>query len=254
MNAEQIRDAVQRFKFDHFDPVQEKWEYYIQRFETELALHNLLSGDATAEARKNLLLSKVGPEAFRILVDHHRPEAVTTKTYQLLKNTLQRHYQAGICILAERVTFASRYRREGETVSQFLIALRAIAGNCGFGPSLDERLRDQLAIGVNDDYWQRELFRLHTTNEATLQEVEASALVLEQAHNQQQKIQALGKNDTGTESGIRRVRQETTPHARGNMGNTSGFTPKKLEEGRDCLRCGFRKHRTGEKCPAQGVI
>ena len=254
MNAEQIRDAVQRFKFDRFDPVQEKWEYYIQRFETELALHNLLSGDATAEARKNLLLSKVGPEAFRILVDHHRPEAVTTKTYQLLKNTLQRHYQAGICILAERVTFASRYRREGETVSQFLIALRAIAGNCGFGPSLDERLRDQLAIGINDDYWQRELFRLHTTNEATLQEVEASALVLEQAHNQQQKIQALGKNDTGTESGIRRVRQETTPHARGNMGNTSGFTPKKLEEGRDCLRCGFRKHRTGEKCPAQGVI
>ena len=110
MNAEQIRDAVQRFKFDRFDPVQEKWEYYIQRFETELALHNLLSGDATAEARKNLLLSKVGPEAFRILVDHHRPEAVTTKTYQLLKNPLQRHYQAGICILAERVTFASRYR------------------------------------------------------------------------------------------------------------------------------------------------
>ena len=34
MNAEQIRDAVQRFKFDCFDPVQEKWEYYIQRFET----------------------------------------------------------------------------------------------------------------------------------------------------------------------------------------------------------------------------
>ena len=61
-----------------FDPAQEKWEYYIQRFETELALYNLLSGDATAEARKNLLLSKVGPEAFRILVDHHRPEAVTT--------------------------------------------------------------------------------------------------------------------------------------------------------------------------------
>ena len=31
--------------------------------------------------------------------------------------------------------------RRGVTVSQFLIALRAIAGNCGFGPSLDERLR-----------------------------------------------------------------------------------------------------------------
>ena len=256
MNEEQIRNAVQWFKFDRFDPAQEKWEYYIQRFETELALYNLLSGDAIAEARKNLLLSKVGPEAFRILVDHHRPEAVTTKTYQLLKSTLQRHYQAGICILAERVTFASRYRKEGETVSQFIIALRAIAGNCSFGPSLEERLRDQLAIGINNDYWQRELFRIHTTNEATLQQVEASALVLEQAHNQQHKIQALGKDNTGTESGIRRVKglQETAPHARGSMRITSGFTPKELEEGRDCLRCGIPKHRTGEKCPAQGAI
>ena len=44
--------------------------------------------------------SRDRPGAFRILVDHHRPEAVTTKTYQLLKNTLQRHYQAGICIVA----------------------------------------------------------------------------------------------------------------------------------------------------------
>ena len=124
---------------------------------------------------------------------HHRPEAVTSKTYQLLKGTLQRHYQAGIYILAERVTFASRYRKKGETVSQFLIALRAIAGNCDFGASLDERLRDQLAIGINNDYWQRELFRIHTTNEGTLQQVEASALVQEQAHNQQQKIQGLGE-------------------------------------------------------------
>lgn len=101
-----------------------------------------------------------------------------------------------------------------------------------------------MAIGINNDYWQRELFWIHTTNEATLQEVEASALVLEQAYNQQQKIEALGKNDTGTESGIRRVKeiQESTPHARGKMRNMLGATPKELEGGRDCLRCGFRKH------------
>ena len=56
-------------------------------FRNGTGLYNLLSGDATAEARKKLVLSKVGPEAFRILVDHHRPEAVTTKTYQLLKKS-----------------------------------------------------------------------------------------------------------------------------------------------------------------------
>ena len=60
----------------------------------------------------------------------------------------------------------------------------------------------KIVNNLHNDCWQRELFQIHTTNEATLQEVEASALVLEQAHNQQQKIQAFGKNDAGTESGI----------------------------------------------------
>ena len=70
--------------------------------------------------------------------------------------------------------FTLRKRKDGETVTQFLSALRAIAGNCGYGNSLNERLRDQLVLGINNDAWQQELLRLHTTNDATIQQVEAS--------------------------------------------------------------------------------
>ena len=55
-------------------------EYYIQRFETELALHGLLEGNEKANVRRNLLLSKIGPDAFRVVVDHYRPEDVVTKS------------------------------------------------------------------------------------------------------------------------------------------------------------------------------
>ena len=44
----------------------DEWEYYIQRFETELDLHNLLAGDHAADACQNLLLSKIGPDAFKV--------------------------------------------------------------------------------------------------------------------------------------------------------------------------------------------
>ena len=37
MNAEQIREAVQTFRFDRFESGQEKWEY-IQRFETGVGI------------------------------------------------------------------------------------------------------------------------------------------------------------------------------------------------------------------------
>ena len=78
--------------------------------------------------------------------------------------------------MAERVVFAQRHRKEEETVTQFINALRALAGNCDFGASLAERLRDQLVIGLNNDVWQKEIFRLHPTNESTLAQIEATII------------------------------------------------------------------------------
>ena len=93
MDAAVIQVAVQRFRFEHFDKMGEEWEYYIQRFETELALHGLLEGNATANVRRNLLLSKIGPDAFKVVVDHYRPEDIATKTYVALKETLGKHFR-----------------------------------------------------------------------------------------------------------------------------------------------------------------
>ena len=36
-----IMERVRNFKFDRYDHNAEDWTYYIQRFETELALHGL---------------------------------------------------------------------------------------------------------------------------------------------------------------------------------------------------------------------
>ena len=144
----------------------EEFDYYIQRCETELDLHNLLQGNDTADARRNLLLSRIGPNAFKVLVDHFRPDAVNTKTYVDLKRTLQSHFKKDTCVIAERVKFTLRHWKE-ETVTEFLISLRAIAGKCTFGQSLDERLRDQLVIGISNDSWEQEIFRLHPINDAT---------------------------------------------------------------------------------------
>ena len=201
MDANAIQQAVQRFRFERFDVAVEEFDYYIQRFETELDLHNLLQGDATADARRSLLLSRIGPDAFKVLVDHFRPDAVNMKTYVDLKRTLQTHFKKDTCVIAERVKFTLRHRKEEETVTQFLISLRAIAGKCTFGQSLDERLRDQLVIGISNDSWQEEMFRLHPKNDATLQQVEQSALIVEQAFTQQQQIRAMTKSE---------LKQETT--------------------------------------------
>ena len=251
MDAAAIQAAVQRFRFERFDKMGEEWEYYIQRFETELALHGLLEGNATANVRRNLLLSKIGSDAFKVVVDHYRPEDVATKTYVALKETLGKHFRKDTCILAERVKFTLRKRKDGETVTQFLSALRAIAGNCGYGNSLNERLRDQLVLGINNDAWQQELFRLHTTNDATIQQVEASALILEQATTQQQRIREMASADQVSEASVRRVRDK--PWSSGDAQKHKKGSPWRLTEGVDCFQCGKQRHQKGMSCPAKGI-
>ena len=142
--AEAVQEAMRRFRFDRFDNNIEEWDYYIQRFENELAVHGLRTGEDSADARKNLLLSKIGPEAFKVVVDYFCPDPVGTQSYQQLKETLEKHYLKGVCFFAERVKFASRVRGNDEKIAQFLNSLKAIAGHCRFGDSLSERLRDQL--------------------------------------------------------------------------------------------------------------
>ena len=208
-----------------------------------LAVHGLRTGEDSADARKNLLLSKIGPEAFKVVVDYFCPDPVGTKSYQQLKETLEKHYLKGVCFFAERVKFASRVRGNDEKIAQFLNSLKAIAGHCRFGDSLSERLRDQLIIGINNDAWQQELFRRHTTNEATLQQVEETALVLEQASIQQQQLQGMAKGDGITKSEVCRVKKVEE-------GNR---TQKKLQRGMDCFRCGHPRHGRGQSCPAVGT-
>ena len=125
-------------------------------------------------------------------------------------------------MIAERVKFTLCHWKEEETVTQFLISLRAIAGKCAFGQSLDERLRDQLVIGINNDSWQQEIFRLHPTNDATLQQIEQSALIVEQAFTQQQQIRSMTK-----------FKQETTTCRVKVKPNNKGTGKQRFEQARD---------------------
>ena len=132
-------------------------------------------------------------------------------------------------------------QEESETVTTFLIALRAIDGNCAFGVSLNERLRDQLAIGINNDAWQQDLFRLYPTAEATLQQVslEASALILEQASTQQQQIRSMAKVDQAAETqGVHRMKETRPSLSKCQVPHNK----KELDGTMDCIRCGRSRH------------
>uniref|UniRef100_A0A5S6QT12 RNA-directed DNA polymerase n=1 Tax=Trichuris muris TaxID=70415 RepID=A0A5S6QT12_TRIMR len=246
MNREQIILAQQRFSFDAFDPAEEEWSFYIQRFERELALFGLRDGKETENTRRTLLLSKIGKKHFQTLVNHFRPNDVRDQTYEKLKAVLQSQYGRQPCVMADRVAFAQRFRQENETVSQFLNALRGLAANCEFGDSLTERLRDQLVIGINNATWREQLLRYHADNRATLQEVEQTATTLECAHRQNQLL----LSQPGDTESLATRRLQVQPRSK--LKSEESERKRVLDASKHCLQCGRRKHVSNERCIAEG--
>jgi hypothetical protein len=116
-----IMKRVRRFHFDQYDSNLGEWPYYIPRFETVLALYEP-RGDDTMQQRRNLILSRIGPDAYKIVVDHFRPAEMKTRDYDEVKQVglLHRYYAKNICITVERVVFLQRHRKDDEIVTQFI--------------------------------------------------------------------------------------------------------------------------------------
>ena len=79
------------------------------------------------------------------------------KSYEEIVQILKDHYQPKPTVIVERFNFHSRYRKQEETVANFVAELRKLAGHCQFGNSLSDMLRDRLVCGINDKRIQRRL-------------------------------------------------------------------------------------------------
>lgn len=251
------KDTYKNFRFDKFQPETEQWDYYLQRFELELEINELMT-DANAQVRRNLLLSKVGPHVFKILADHFKPAKPTSKSYIELIAVLNRFYGKKVYIFAERINFASCFRKDNETVIEYVNRLRAVAGDCSFGTGLGERMRDQLIFGINNREWQENIIQKHPTNQTTLEEVEATAVILEQASIQTKQLTFLHTNFQ-SDNHVNRVNKQTKKRVTSNSETKPATFTKRnskireLHSDIDCLYCGDSKHRQ-KNCPAFGKI
>jgi len=66
-----------------------------------------------------------------------------------------------------------------------------LAADCQFR-DLDERLRDQIFVGINEPIWLRELCSKFPDNAASFDDVERAVLLLEQASKQCQGLSTFG--------------------------------------------------------------
>jgi hypothetical protein len=109
--------------------------------------------------KRNLLLKWIGPEIYRLVLDHFDPIPALQRSYTDIVSFLQTFYKSTINYLAVRINFGHSHCNTLQTVSQFLNLLRSLAIPCKFGNTLEERLRDKFLLGSGSWQMQEDLFR-----------------------------------------------------------------------------------------------
>lgn len=79
------------------------------------------------------------------------PEDPTKKTFKVLLEVLKKHFTSEVNEIAERYKFFKENQKAGQSISDYVIELKAKAQNCKFGAFLNEALRDKLVFGIRDN-------------------------------------------------------------------------------------------------------
>ena len=104
---------------------------------------------------------------------------------------LVEHFKPKRIVIFERYTFYSRNQKSGESVTDFLAAIRALAHTCVFGDTLDDMLRDRLVMGLHNKETQHALL---SEAELTLQRAVEVSMAREAATRDIEAMGSTGVN------------------------------------------------------------
>lgn len=129
--------------FIPFDHEKDQWRVYSGR----LKQFFLTVGIADDKRKKSALLNYVGPATYRLLFDLCSPTDPGDKSYEELCALMETHFTMPLVVFKERKDFYSATRRDGESVQDWLVRIRALASNCRFGDRLEAILLDKFVVG-----------------------------------------------------------------------------------------------------------
>ena len=125
----------------HVEPfdLNDNWPLYVERL-GQFFVANDIKDDTKQVA---VLLTVIGSKPYELLHSLLAPETPSSKKYEELVAVLGDHLNPKPLVIAERFKFHNRKQQEGETVAQYMAALRKLTERCEFKDYLEEALRDQ---------------------------------------------------------------------------------------------------------------
>ena len=141
-------------RVQEFDAETESITAYLERVQL------FITANAVEDNKKvAVLLSVIGSKTYSLLRNLLEPEKPSSKTYDVIVDTLKHHYEPKPVVIAERFRFYRRMQAPGESFATYIAELKSLARNCSFGDHLEEALRDQFVCGMRAMSVQKILLR-----------------------------------------------------------------------------------------------
>ncbi|UYV83454.1 hypothetical protein LAZ67_23001089, partial [Cordylochernes scorpioides] len=182
------------------------------------------------------LISSVGVEAQRQY--YTLPKASTATSLSEAIDLLRQRYVVNSHPWVIRMKFNDRRQLQGETIADYISALRALAKDCAYGSMEDELIRDRFIVGTKIKQLRDRL--LVETTDLNLDQVVQLASQYEKAQEDNKMfdkmpegINKIAANDRRPEPNLRER--------------------KKISTNFKCLRCGGKPKATSPDCPAEDV-
>ena len=241
-----------------------EWSRWYHAFETYLLAAGL---DALPDRRKKALLEQcLGTEGQRVLatldVPQQQPandeqQPTEAQQYQRIVSELTAHFGTQATVITERHRFRQRSQAAGETIKQYVSALRQLAARCQFGVLHDQMIHDQL-IEKTASSAIRERLLLEKDDLLCMKALEIAC----QVESAKQEAMQMGGTSSAsaqpTTSDIQRVaqkpkQQKQTPRLPRYGRSASQSSTQLAESSPYCGNCSMSGHKLGSSsCPAKG--
>ena len=237
-----------------YDSLQD-WQTYEGRFRFFLEAN----GVTEASRKRVVLLSTIGPTAFKVVENLNAPTVLTDNavTFETLVEQLRAFYGKKPSLMAARSDFTRLSQRENQTVDEFALELRVQAAKCDFGAELTTRLRDQFVAGVHSERARKRLMERDTIS---LEDAEKLARDLERVDREykpvagEQHVSQLthtqaSKNKSGPGSGGARLwGKQSSRRSEQQQQRSRDATQISSDVTNNCQRCGGTQH-DDDQCP-----
>lgn len=211
------------------------------------------------EVQASLLVNLVGPAGYEIFTTFTYAEGESEDDIACLLEKFDSHFGTKPNITMSRYKFFTRSQDVGESIDQYVTALRVLSQSCEFAELRDGLIRDKIVCGIASNMVRDRLLR---TDELTLQR---AIQICQAAEISQEEGRCIDGGD-GTEkiqvnevwgqagnSGARGTRRSAGRRGAWRRGG-SRAAPARPAHRAPCGTCGSGRCPGNERCPARSAI